>query len=255
MGLEVRPADEQRVALLAYFEDEPGLLERVSSRLRGLSLGPAQLVTVPAVDWVARVREGFHGFDLGPFRIQPAWEAAARADPARLVLVVEPGQAFGTGSHETTRLCLLALHGAAGRRKLGSVVDLGAGSAILAIAALKLGATAATAVDIDPEAIAAARSHASLNRVPLRIVQCDGGAAFRPGRFDVVVANLNAPLLRQRRDEILRLLRPGGSLVLSGFLLDDLPEIRAAYGGAGEVTQRADGEWAALILSALRLRP
>jgi ribosomal protein L11 methyltransferase len=214
-----------------------------------------RLATVPDVDWLARVREGFHGFDLGPFRIQPAWETAAPADPARLVLVVEPGQAFGTGSHETTRLCLLALHEAAARRELGSVVDLGAGSAILAIAALKLGAASATAVEIDPEAIDGARRHASLNRVPVRIVQCDGGRALRPGRFDVVVANLSAPLLRERRDEILRLLRPGGSLVLAGFLRDDLAEILEAYRGAGEVTQRADGEWAALIVSALLAPP
>lgn len=244
----MRASGPENVALLAYFEPEPGLLKRVACCLRGLALARVEPAPIPEVDWVARVREGFRAFDVGPFRIQPAWESAGD-DPARVTLIVDPGQAFGTGSHETTRLCLLALHEAAGLRPLGRVLDLGAGSAILAVAAARLGAASATAADLDAEAIASARSHASLNDVPLRIVQADGASAFRPGAFDLVVANLSASLLRERQNEILPLLRSGGLLIFSGFLVGDLPELRAAYVGAGRVTQRSDGEWAALVLA------
>ena len=107
--------------LLAYF---PGPAD-VAEALRALPSARLEPIAVPDVDWVASFREGFRAFDVGGFRVVPAWEPAPAG--AR-VLRVDPARAFGTGTHETTRLCLLALEGLAAERPLGRVLDLGAGT-------------------------------------------------------------------------------------------------------------------------------
>jgi ribosomal protein L11 methyltransferase len=104
-----------------------------------------------------------------------------------------------------------------------------------------------TAVDIDPDAVASARHHAGLNRAPLAVVRADGGRAFRPASFDLLLANLTAPLLRERTLEIAPLLAPGGTLVLSGMLVEDLPGVHAAYAAFEPLETRVEGGWAALI--------
>ena len=199
---------------------------------------------MPDVDWVARFREGFSPLRAGRFLIAPAWQAPA---PAADVLLVDPGRAFGTGTHETTRLCLSALERLAARRPLRRTLDLGSGTALLAIAATRLGALPVVASDIDPEATSASRAHARLNSTRLGVVRADGAAAFRSGSFDVVLANLMAPLLVERSAEIRRLIAPGGALVLSGLLIPDLPAVRPAYSACGAAAELVDGEWAALV--------
>lgn len=246
-GVEVRDAGENRVSLLAYFPDAPDLEQRLSARLAPLREARFQPAAVPDVDWVARFRDGFRSFRAAGFTITPAWESAGARSPSRDRLTVDPGRAFGTGTHESTRLCLGLLRELAGRAPLGRVLDLGAGSGILGIAAARLGARAVTAVDLDPEAVASARHHARLNGVDLRLVRADLAAALRPGAFDLVVANISASLLRQRRDEVLAL--EARTLVLSGLLESDGPVLRDAYGFAGDVETRRDGEWLALLLS------
>ena len=154
-GVEVCPRSGDRVDLLAYFEDDapspvPALLP-----LRA-AVEPAD---VPDVDWVARFREGFRSFRVGRFVVAPPWEATEAPSAADL-LVVDPGRAFGTGTHETTRLCLGALEDLACRRPLGRTLDLGAGTGLLAIAAARLGAFPVVASDLDPEATASSRHHA-----------------------------------------------------------------------------------------------
>lgn len=248
-GVEVRPAPRGRLELLAYFDEAPGLRERLAAHLASLDELHLEPAGVPEIDWLARVRESFRAFDIGPFQIRPSWNAA---DPpsGRVILVVDPGRAFGTGSHETTRLCLQAVaESTPGAR----VLDVGAGSGLLGVAALKLGALSATAVDLDAEAVASARCHARLNGVPLQIVHGDGGRPFAAAAFDVVLANLSASLLLERRDELLRLPRPEGRLILSGFLHEDFGELRAAYAPAGRLAaERREGEWAALLLGPAR---
>jgi ribosomal protein L11 methyltransferase len=115
------------------------------------------------------------------------------------------------------------------------------------VAARRLGARVAVAADIDPEAIGSARLHARLNAVDLAVARADGGSAFRAGAFDLVVANLSAPLLRQRANEITALPAARGSLVLSGLLAEDVADIAAAYAPLGPLQARTDGEWACLV--------
>jgi ribosomal protein L11 methyltransferase len=200
------------------------------------------------VDWVARVREGFRPFSAGSFRIVPAWDASAPAAAGERVIVVEPGLAFGTGTHESTRLCLAALEERARARPLGRVLDVGTGSGILSVAAARLGAASVVAIELDDEAWPVARRHAELNRCPIRLLRGDGARAVRPAAFDVVLANITAPLLAERAEELAGATRGHGALILSGLLVADLPSVRAAYAAVGEIDVRVDGEWAALVV-------
>jgi ribosomal protein L11 methyltransferase len=242
-GVEVRPGAGGALELVAYFEADPDL-----PGLRGALPGARiAAVPVPEVDWVARFREGFRPFRVGRFLVAPRWEPQ---EPSPELLVVDPGRAFGTGTHETTRLCLQALEELASRRRLGRTLDLGSGTGLLAIAAERLGAAPVVASDLDPEAIAASRLHSRLNHAGLRVVRADGGWAFRRGCFDLVLANLMALLLIDRVDEISRLVAPGGALVVSGLLLEDVAPVRDAYACLGTPRQRTLGEWAALVFDA-----
>jgi ribosomal protein L11 methyltransferase len=203
------------------------------------------------VDWVARVRDGFRPFPVGSFRVVPAWDAtsAGVADrPHFPVLVVEPGLAFGTGTHESTRLCLAALEDLVAVASLGDVLDVGAGSGILAVAAWRLGARLVVAVEIDGEALAVALRHAALNRAPILLLRGDGARAVRTAAFDLVLANITAALLIDRAPELVGALRAGGRLVLSGLLTEDVRAVRAAYADAGRIDVRTDGDWAALVV-------
>jgi ribosomal protein L11 methyltransferase len=245
-GIEVRGTAGGAVELLAYFaEDAP--FPAAAALPPGASAEP---VPVPDVDWVARFREGFRPFRAGRWLVVPAWDAPRDVPPD--TLVVDPGRAFGTGTHETTRLCLAALDGLAGRRPLGRTLDLGAGTGLLAVAATRLGASPVVATDVDPEAIASSRAHASLNGARLLLARADGGRGLRHGSFDLVLANLMALLLVDRAEEIRALLAPGGALVLSGLLCGDVDEVRSAFAACGEPSVARDGEWSALVYEGAR---
>jgi ribosomal protein L11 methyltransferase len=247
-GIEVRDAPRAGVVeLIAYFDSRTGLPEQLAAALRSVPRARIEPAPVPEVDWVAHVRASFRPLRVGSFSILPVWHEPAPA-PGPRTLIVDPGRAFGTGTHETTRLCLLALQALTERTGLGRVLDLGTGSGILAIAALRLGASHAIALDDDPEALASAAQHSRLNGVRPSLVRADGGRGLRPAAFDTIVANVSAPLLTARRDEIQALLKSGGALILSGFLQDDLSALRDAYMAGGTVRDSVDGEWAALTI-------
>jgi ribosomal protein L11 methyltransferase len=246
-GIEVRPDRDDVLALLAYFAVEESERAALSARVaRELPDGRIDAVDVPEVDWVARFREGFRPFGVGTFRFVPAWEQQAESAPR--MLRMDPGRAFGTGTHETTRLCLLLIERLAAEGPLGRVLDVGAGTGILALAAMRLGAAFAVAADLDPEALLSCRQHAALNGLRLPLVRADGGRAIRPRCFDVLLANLMAPLLIERADEL------GGlftrTAVLSGLLVEEIDEVRVAF-RAYDPDPRVErmGEWAALRLT------
>jgi ribosomal protein L11 methyltransferase len=245
-GIEVRGEPGARVLLLAYFADDapPPALALLPP---GATVAPAE---VPDVDWLARFREGFRAFRVGRFVVAPPWDAPDGPSPG--VLIVDPGRAFGTGTHETTRLCLGALEDLAARRPLGRALDLGSGTALLAIAAERLGAYPVVASDIDPEATSSSTHHARVNGVRLGVVRADGGRGLRAGAFDLVLANLMALLLVDRSAEIRSLVAPGGALVLSGLLVEDLPFVRSAFAACGTPGERLDGEWGALVYEGVR---
>ena len=159
--------------------------------------------------------------------ICPAGTAPDSPDDA-VVVALDPGLAFGTGSHPTTRLCLewLDAHPPQGRE----VVDYGCGSGILAIAAVKLGARRVQAIDIDPQALAATRRNAERNAVSACIEPSPGDRAPRPG--DLLIANILKQPLLQLIDRFTGCLRPGGDLVLSGLLASQVPEVQRSYAAA-----------------------
>ncbi|HET9316845.1 MAG TPA: 50S ribosomal protein L11 methyltransferase [Vicinamibacteria bacterium] len=243
IGVQVEARPGSRTALVASFRDTPALAERLAAALAAVPGVTWRPIELPDVDWVARFREDFRAFEAAGFRVVPEWDETARPGPR--TLVIDPGRAFGTGTHQTTRLCLELLVEEAQRRPLGRVLDVGAGTGILAIAARRLGAAAAAAVDLDPEATASCMTHARLNQVLITVVQGDGGRAFLPSRFDALLANLMAPLLVERSAELRSVCAPGATLILSGLLAQDVPAVAEAY-AAGAVDARVDGEWAAL---------
>jgi len=244
-GTQSLASEDGRAMVLAYFAERTHLEDDVRSALapHEVEVSP---VDVPEIDWIARVREGFRAFSVGSFQIVPAWERTGAG--ARRAIVVEPGRAFGTGSHESTRLCLRLLEERAEAGALGHVLDVGAGSGILSVASCLLDARCVVAVEIDDEAVPVLLRHVALNAVPVRIVRADGARALRPGAFDTVLANISAPLLSERAAELFGCLRPRGALLLSGLLLEDVDAVRAAYDGMGRVDVQADGTWAALVV-------
>ena len=166
------------------------------------------------------------------------------AKPDEVVIDLAPGLAFGTGQHQSTRLCLGLL--AEYVQPDVSVLDVGTGSGILAVAAAKLGATSVTATDIDPLAVDAARDTARRNRVAID-VQRD---SIPPeSRFDLVVANLTADLLQYLAQDLAGALRPEGQLIASGLIASRQAEVVAAFGDCGlrlEADQSED-DWRALL--------
>jgi len=196
---------------------------------------------VADLDWVRLTQSQF-----GPIRISdrlwivPTWERIP--DPAAVNLVLDPGVAFGTGSHPTTRLCLQWLDRNALQGR--SVLDYGCGSGILAIAALGLGAARATGVDIDPQAVLAARANAVQNRVAADF-HVPGGEPETPA--DIVLANILANPLIALAPLLAAATLAGGRIVLSGILEEQADDVRAAYRDAFDLRVEAvDDGWVLL---------
>lgn len=176
--------------------------------------------------------------------------------PDAVIVELDPGLAFGTGTHPTTRLCLEYLDSAqaAGTRLAsGCMVDYGCGSGVLAVAALKLGAEQALAYDIDPHALTATRDNTGLNhvsdRLQIHVSQEELAAAVAAqGGADLVVANILAGPLHDLAPQLRALLRPGGTLVLAGLLDEQAEELIAAYGDAPELVRwRSLDGWTCLV--------
>jgi ribosomal protein L11 methyltransferase len=175
-------------------------------------------------DWVRRTQAQFTPQEIAPgLWIVPSWHAPP--DPTALNVMLDPGLAFGTGTHPTTRLCLRWLR--ARVRAGASIIDFGCGSGILAITAGKLGATRVAGVDIDPLAVEAARENARRNDVDATFV---AAADCLPGAAELVVANILAQPLIVLAPLIADLTLPGGAIALSGILTTQADEVRAAFG-------------------------
>lgn len=174
-------------------------------------------------NWVQLTQSQFDPIRVsGRLWIVPSWHQAP--DPEAIILVLDPGMAFGTGSHPTTRLCLEWLERSVTPGL--SVLDYGCGSGILAIAAAKLGAADVLGVDIDLQAVSAATSNAEHNNVSACFVD---SAQEIKGKFDIVVANILSNPLRALAPAICSHVRPGGKLALSGILAEQSEELLATY--------------------------
>lgn len=165
----------------------------------------------------------------------------------REVIQLAPGMAFGTGTHATTRSCLIFLEGLISRSARGALLDVGTGSGLLSIAGTKLGARRVTAVEIDPVALAVAKENAKINGVDSKIVfrkTVPSGARYRWG-----VANLTAPVLIDLVEILSRAVRPGGNLILSGILAREGADVLARYRPRFTLLKKMrKGEWITLLL-------
>lgn len=211
------------VALLEPDADVPALLAEACAAI-GLARVPAWAAeAVAEQNWVQLTQSQFDPIRVSQrLWIVPSWHDAP--DPAAVNLVLDPGMAFGTGSHPTTRLCLEWLE-----RNVAegcSVLDYGCGSGILAIAAARLGAGRVAGVDIDPQAVDAARANAERNRVTAVFAESTLPVA---AEYDLVVANILSNPLRVLAPAICAHVRSGGRLALSGILREQADEIRAIY--------------------------
>ena len=227
------------------------LVEEALGHLQAFGLRPiGELRTrlVHEADWASAWKEHFHVMRVGRrLIVKPSWRKHARVDD-EVVIDLDPGMAFGTGLHPTTRLALLGLEDRADEGPLGRVLDVGVGSGILSIAAVKLGATRALGVDIDPIAVEATIANASHNRVGKKVRARDGSIPTDDGPFDTVLANLIAPLLIEHAGTLRDELVPGGTLVASGIFVDREPAVRAAFEAAGfRIVRRYDEtDWVGL---------
>lgn len=191
---------------------------------------------VPERDWVEAFKRQCRTVRVGRLVIKPTWrpwpDPALSARPDDILIELDPGMAFGTGTHPTTRLCLAALEDLV--RPGSRVVDLGCGSGILSIAAARLGAAEVTAIDRDWTAIRATRANAVLNAVAdhLRIICADSLSPLSPG-WDLVVANITPPVVAREAAAACQLLRCGGAYVCSGIPVERQPEVERALSAAG----------------------
>ncbi len=212
-----------KITALCKVQPEPEQLLVRACNLAGVAVPVHELRNIPDEDWVAKSKELF-----GPIRISahlwivPTWRAPP--DPDAIKLVLDPGLAFGTGSHPSTRLCLQWLERSIAGGE--TVLDYGCGSGILAIAALKLGARRAVGVDIDPDAVAAARANAQRNGVAGEFVEVRAPLTFTA---DVVIANILANPLKLLAPMLASRCRPGGQIALSGILSDQASEVERCY--------------------------
>jgi len=236
----------------------PVTLRALRARLRGLGafgLEPGRVrVThraVAARRWATAWRRHVRPVRVGRLFVRPSW-VAARVPAGCVAIEIDPGMAFGTGLHPSTRLCLRALLRAAspGRR---TVFDVGTGSGILAIASARLGAARVWAVDNDPVAVAAARGNARHNAAAGRVRVVRGEGLDRaPGRAGVILANIVADVIIPLLPTVRRRLVPGGVCVGSGIVRERLGEVLRAARRAGLQHRRtlAEGEWRAVVFAA-----
>jgi len=257
-----------------YFTDTPesrSLVGRVREEMQelkaldtGLDLGPLHVTEriLPEEDWANNWKKTFKPIEIGEkLLIHPAWEPFPK-DTQRAVVTIDSGMAFGTGEHETTRMCLELIERlpVEGKR----IVDLGCGSGILSLAALSLGASRATGIDIDPVATGVAADNAAKNGAAGGRFEILTGDILEDiplyekvaakGPFDFAFANIVAGIIIPLTPLVLKILAPGGIYIVSGIITDRLDEVLAALKQAGFAiqSQLQRGDWHALAAKKLK---
>jgi ribosomal protein L11 methyltransferase len=257
LGLEVRdrtlklhpavsPPPPGRVQILAYYEGEHEVDEAARQVRR--EFPEAGIISAPLAeeDWSETWKKHVRAAHVGRIWVGPSW-LLEKAGDAPLKLVIEPGMAFGTGDHPTTALCLQAIQDAVDRKPEASVLDVGTGTGVLAIAARRLGAKRVVANDIDPAAVRIAAENAGRNGAS-GIEFTDRPLERISGEFDVVVANLFAGVICQLAPRLAAHLAPNGLLLLTGILAPQAPEVTRAIDreGLAHAGKRVSGEWVLL---------
>ncbi|MCD7833625.1 MAG: 50S ribosomal protein L11 methyltransferase [Lachnospiraceae bacterium] len=254
------PEDDGIAWLSFYLEedaDTEAILANVRQELEDLRMfldigeGSIAVSQTEDKDWINNWKEYFHQFYVDDILIIPSWEEVRDEDRDKMIIHIDPGTAFGTGMHETTQLCLRQLKKyVTGQTEL---LDVGTGSGILSIAALKLGAKHAIGTDLDPCAISAVRENLEANEVPDGVMQVLLGNiiddqkvqdAVGYGKYDIVVANILAEVLVPLTPVIVNQLKPGGIYITSGIIEEKETVVVDAVKAAGlevlEVTHQND---------------
>jgi ribosomal protein L11 methyltransferase len=253
------PEAGAEVGLQVYLDAEPerphlaALLAGAAS-LAGVGLPEARVERLPDVDWVTESHKALPAIQAGPFYVHGA-HVEEPPPPGAVPILIEAGPAFGTGRHESTLGCLLALADLSGSRRVTCALDMGCGSGLLAIAIAKLWGCSLRAVDNDPEAVRAAAGNAAANGVGERVLARRGegyeaAALGRDAGFDLIVANILAGPLQAMAPDLKRHLEPGGVAVLSGLLEDQAAAVIAAHAPLTLARRIPLGAWVTLVLEA-----
>jgi ribosomal protein L11 methyltransferase len=246
------------VTLRAYFTSAPDAEKLRQQILRNLklidlpdfALRGVRSLTVADRDWLAEWKKGYEPITVGRrLLICPSWKRDQAQDTDRVVIEIDPGMAFGTGTHETTRGCLEML---AKYWNGGALLDVGTGTGILAIAAIKLRPGSRVAgFDVDPEAVAVALENAAVNGVADEIeIEVNKLSSYHGQEFDLVLANLTADVIIPLSPEFPQVLKPQGALIVSGILREQTDDVRAALESQNlsVIEMKPDGEWVTMAL-------
>ncbi len=257
-----RPGLEIITAFFPVDRETPAKLEALRAHVDRVRIefpepewGQIETWTIESEDWLSSWKDNFQALALTPqLWVVPTWLEVPEQARDALVIRIDPGMAFGTGLHATTRMCAGALEQFI-PQQASSVLDLGTGTGILAMAAALLGATRVLGVDLDPEAVKVARENLEANglknKVELKVAGADPDALLDPEPFELIVANLFSEELIRVREMITRHLSKTGVLILCGILQDKAEQVISAYAEIGfPVRDRLeDGEWVSLILT------
>ncbi len=271
-GIEFSEEPSNFITLRAYFDFAPDLEKLRDQITRGLklighpetALGEIKRSTIADQDWLAEWKKGYEPIEIGRrLLIVPSWKVDRNTD--RVLVQIDPGMAFGTGTHETTRGCLEMLEK---YWRGGSLLDVGTGTGILAIAAIKLAPNARViGIDIDPEAVAVAQENAAINDVADEIeLEVNKISSFHGQEFELVLANLTADVIIPLAADFKQVIKstgqqgqqgqqgqtttPPGILIISGILKEQGDEVRAALQPYRfeVIEEKPDGEWVTYAL-------
>lgn len=258
---------ETRVSLVNVFSERPfsrTLRGEISAGLKqlkayGLDIGAAtvEIVRVKREDWAESWKKHFHPIEIGhALLVKPSW-IKQRPRKNQAVLILDPGLSFGTGQHPTTSFCLSEIvRVAQGATTAKSLLDIGTGSGILAMAAAKLSYQPVHAYDFDPESVRVAKANAQINGLTAKLKLTRGDVTkLKPTRqYDLVCANLISNLLIAERKKIVAQVKPGGLLVLAGILAVEFSDVQRAFEKLGLklVASKVENEWCSGSFSFVR---
>lgn len=220
-----------------------------------------QSIEVEDEDWARRTQADLPAITIGRVTVAPPWDMpafakatagkplpASRTPQSDIIVMIEPSRGFGTGHHQSTRLCIVLLQSRDLQGK--TVVDVGTGSGVLAITAAKLGASRVVAFDSDPDAVENADENVAANGVGRTVeARVDDLTTITQAPADLVIANLTGTLLSQHAADLARLVRPGGSLIVSGFNIDERDRVTEALTPLFAISETAEeDDWHAFVL-------
>ena len=265
-GTEGDPADplpppDEVTKLTAYFPWEADLhsvkrdfLDFLPLLAESFGAEPGTFLSAAEITdfgWAEKWKENFKPNRIGKrITVKPSWEPYSPS-PEEVVVTIDPGQAFGTGTHETTQMCLQFLEEAFdGTPTPRRVLDVGTGTGILGIAAALLGAPLTLGIDVDPTGVEVAGENARVNGVEDRFHAATTPLSCVEGRYDLILANVLAEILSDLKQEIADRLEPGGKLILSGIISEKGDWVAKEYEAAGFrlAGRKEEGQWTALLL-------